>query len=113
MFYLALQQGHSESDARNMLLLLLVLFENFQTFASRSERKSVLALGVFGNPLLLFCIAAALGLHIIAMHVPLVSITLQVSPMEPAEWAMLLTAASSVLFTMEFDKWRLRGKSTA
>ena len=113
MFYLALQQGHSESDARNMLLLLLVLFENFQTFASRSDRKSVLALGVFGNPLLLFCIAAALGLHIIAMHVPLVSITLQVSPMEPAEWAMLLTAASSVLFTMEFDKWRLRGKSTA
>ncbi|MEI2297407.1 cation-translocating P-type ATPase [Ensifer sp. MJa1] len=113
MFYLALQQGYSESDARNMLLLLLVLFENFQTFASRSERKSILALGMFGNPLLLFCIAAALGLHITAMHVPLLSTTLQVSAMKPAEWAMLLIAASSVLFVMEFDKWRLRRKSTA
>lgn len=113
MFYLALQQGYGESDARNMLLLLLVLFENFQTFASRSERKSVLALGVFANPLLLFCIAAALGLHITAMHVPLVSKTLQVSPMKPAEWAILLAGASSVLFTMEFDKWWLRGKSIA
>ncbi|WDZ81516.1 HAD-IC family P-type ATPase (plasmid) [Ensifer adhaerens] len=113
MFYLALRRGYSESDARNMLLLLLVLFENFQTFASRSERKSILALGMFGNPLLVFCIAAALGLHITAMYVPLLSDTLQVSAMKPAEWAMLLVATSSVLFIMEFDKWRLRGKSTA
>jgi magnesium-transporting ATPase (P-type) len=112
-FYLALERGYSESDARNMLLLLLVLFENFQTFASRSERKSIVALGMFGNPLLLACIAAALGLHITAMHVPFLSDTLQVSAMKPAEWAMLFIAASSILFIMEFDKWRLRGKSTA
>lgn len=69
MFYLALQQGYGESEARNLLLLLFVLFENFQTFASRSERKSAFALGVFGNPLLLFSILAAQALHIAAMRV--------------------------------------------
>ncbi|WP_429819722.1 cation-translocating P-type ATPase [Ensifer sp. B1-9] len=109
MFYLALLTGYSESDARNMLLLLLVLFENFQTFASRSERKSVLALGMFANPLLIICIGVALALHITAMHVSLLSDTLQVSPIEPTEWGILLIAASSVLFVMEFDKWRGRG----
>ncbi|MFK0278577.1 cation-translocating P-type ATPase [Ensifer sp. NPDC090286] len=113
MFYFALQQGSSESDARNLLLLLFVLFENFQTFASRSERKSVLSLGMFANPLLLWCISVALGIHIIAMHVPLLSNTLQVSPIGPVEWGVLLLAALSVLLVMELDKWRGRNRPTA
>ncbi|MEY9626402.1 cation-translocating P-type ATPase [Sinorhizobium fredii] len=108
MFYLALQQGYSESEARNLLLLLFVLFENFQTFASRSERRSVFALGVLANPLLLTCIPAAQALHIAAMYTPLLRETLQVSPISLSEWAILLLAASSVLLVMEFDKWRAR-----
>lgn len=111
IFYFALRQGHSESEARNLLLVLLVLFENFQTIASRSERKSVFALGMFANPLLAFCIAAALALHITAMYAPLLSGTLQISPIALAEWGILLIAASSVLFVMEFDKWRTRGRA--
>ncbi len=108
MFYLALQQGYSETEARNLLLLLFVLFENFQTFASRSERRSVFALGFLANPLLLTCIAAAQALHIGAMYTPLLRETLQVSPISLSEWALLLLAASSVLLVMEFDKWRAR-----
>ncbi|WP_018237665.1 HAD-IC family P-type ATPase [Ensifer sp. BR816] len=111
MFYLALQQGYGESEARNLLLLLFVLFENFQTFASRSERKSAFALGVFGNPLLLFSILAAQALHIAAMYTPILSDILQVAPISLYEWAILLIAASSVLFMMEFDKWRVRASA--
>ena len=41
VFWWLLENGYSEHDARNYLLLLFVLFENFQTFNSRSERHSV------------------------------------------------------------------------
>ncbi|MCA1408374.1 HAD-IC family P-type ATPase [Ensifer sp. IC3342] len=113
MFYMLLEQGYVEEQARNLLLLLFVLFENFQTLTSRSERKSVFALGVFANPLLLSSVAAAQALHIAAMYTPWLRETLQLSPISWSEWAALLLAASSVLFVMEFDKWRVRnGTST-
>ncbi len=108
MFYVLLEQGYSESEARNLLLLLFVLFENFQTLASRSERKSVFQLGFLANPLLLLSIAAAQGLHIAAMYTPILSETLQVSPISFSEWALLLVAASSALLVVEIDKWRAR-----
>ncbi|MCK3780971.1 HAD-IC family P-type ATPase [Ensifer sesbaniae] len=108
MFYLLLEQGYSESEARNLLLLLFVLFENFQTLASRSERRSIFALGVLANPLLLASVVAAQTLHIAAMYTPLLNDTLQVSPISLTEWAVLLVAASSVLLVMEVDKWRVR-----
>jgi len=110
MFYVLLEQGYSESEARNLLLLLFVLFENFQTLASRSERKSVFQLGFLANPLLLLSIATAQGLHIAAMYIPILRETLQVSPISLSEWALLLVTASSALLVMEFDKWRGRGK---
>lgn len=105
VFALLLENGYSESEARNLLLLLFVLFENFQTFTSRSERKTVFALGLLTNPLLLSCIALAQALHIGAMYMPGLRETLQVSPISLAEWSMLLLAASSIFFVMEFEKW--------
>ncbi|NRP75690.1 putative cation-transporting ATPase F [Ensifer psoraleae] len=108
MFYVLLEQGYGESEARNLLLLLFVLFENFQTLASRSERKSVFQLGFLANPLLLLSIAAAQGLHIAAMYTPILRETLQVSPISFSEWALLLVAASSALLVVEIDKWRAR-----
>ena len=107
-FYWLLKQGYSEAQARNMLLLLLVLFENFQTFNSRSERRSVFALGVFANPFLVVSVAAAQALHISAMYIPWLRDTLQLAPISPWEWAALLLVASSVLVVMEVDKWRWR-----
>ncbi|TCN21297.1 cation-translocating P-type ATPase [Sinorhizobium americanum] len=110
VFYFALRQGYDESEARNLLLLLFVLFENFQTLASRSERKSVFQLGFLANPLLLCSIAGAQALHIAAMYMPWLRQALQLSPISLVEWAMLLMAASSIFFVMEFDKWRARSK---
>ncbi|MEY9329484.1 cation-translocating P-type ATPase [Sinorhizobium fredii] len=110
MFYVLLKQGYGETEARNLLLLLFVLFENFQTLTSRSERKSIFALGFLANPLLLASIVAAQALHIAAMYTPWLREVLRLSPISLLEWAMLLLAASSIFFVMEFDKWRVRSR---
>lgn len=104
VFYWLLQQGYGEAEARNLLLLLFVLFENFQTFNSRSEHHSVFRQRLFSNPLLLLGVAAAQALHIAAMYIPGLSSVLQVTPVSLADWAILLLAASALLAVMEFEK---------
>lgn len=91
-----------------MLLLLFVIFENFQTFLSRSERKSIVALAFLGNPLLLLSIVASQALHLSAMCIPWLRETLQLTPISLAQWAWICVAASSILFVSELDKWLMR-----
>ncbi|WP_117192790.1 cation-translocating P-type ATPase [Rhizobium terrae] len=108
VFYWLLQQGYEVAQARNLLLLLFVMFENVQTFTSRSEHRSVLSLGFFGNPLLLLAVFSAQALHIAAMYVPWLRDTLQLAPPSLMEWASMLLAAASILLVTELDKWRCR-----
>jgi Ca2+-transporting ATPase len=105
VFYWLLEQGYGENQARNLLLLLFVLFENFQTFNSRSERHSVFRQSFFANPLLVLGVVGAQALHIIAMHVPGLSDTLRLAPVPLSDWAILLLIGSILLLVMEFEKW--------
>ena len=104
-FYWLLSAGYSEAAARNLLLLLFVLFENVQTFNSRSERRSIFRLPFFSNPLLLIGIVAAQGLHILAMYVPVLENTLKIAPVSFAEWGLLGLLALGLLLVMEVEKW--------
>jgi magnesium-transporting ATPase (P-type) len=91
-------------QARNLLLLLFVLFENFLTLSSRSERFPLSSMRLTSNPLLLGGILAAQALHISAMHIPLLRETLALSPVSALDWAALLAIASLVAVVVEADK---------
>ncbi len=105
IFYWLSAQGYGDEQARNLLLLLFVLFENFQAFNSRSEHHSVFRQRFFANPWLVISVIGALALHISAMYVPGLSNTLRVTPVSLAEWAILLPIASTLLLVMELEKW--------
>ncbi|MGK8837277.1 cation-translocating P-type ATPase [Achromobacter xylosoxidans] len=111
-FHWLLAQGYTEQHARNLLLLLFVLFENFQVLNSRSERGSLFRPGFWSNPLLLTGIAAAQGLHIAAMYMPGLSGILQVGPVSWAEWMVLLALASVAVWAAELEKWWARRPRT-
>ncbi|MGD9883039.1 MAG: cation transporting ATPase C-terminal domain-containing protein [Reyranella sp.] len=100
-----LHSGYAEEEARNLLLLLFVLFENFQTFNSRSERHSIVRQRFFTNPFLVLTVIAAQLVHIGAMHVPALQDILHVAPVSLREWTLLLLAACSLLLVMELEKW--------
>ena len=61
-FWATLRLGSTTDDARNFVLLLMVLFENVQAGNSRSETLPVLELAPLRNPLLLFGTLGALSL---------------------------------------------------
>lgn len=106
VFYWALKvQGLPLEAARNLTLLLMVLFENIQVFNSRSETRSIFHHNPWRNRLLLLGTLGAQGIHIAAMYTPGLNRLLQISPVSFIQWLELLLVASSILAVMEIYKW--------
>lgn len=105
VFYVMLEWGIPVDHARSLLLLLFVLFENFQTLNSRSEHRSVFAQSLAANPWLIATVLGAQGLHIAATYTPWLAETLSLKPFGLAEWAALILIAASILVVSELDKF--------
>jgi len=68
VYDVALRLGFSVVEARNILLLTIVLFENFHVGNCRSERKSAFALSPLRSPTLFFGTLAAFLIHVGAIQ---------------------------------------------
>jgi potassium/sodium efflux P-type ATPase len=106
--------GWSEFEARNMLLLLMVLFENVHVFNCRSEERSAFKVPLRNNKLLILGVLAAQGIHILAMNIPFMQSVLRVEPISFFEWLAVLGLALTVLLAMELfklarRKWEFAG----
>jgi magnesium-transporting ATPase (P-type) len=100
----SLDRGLSEPVARNLLLLLMVLFENVHALNARSETRSVFRIPFAANPFLIVAIVAAQGLHIAAMYMPGMSGVLDVQPVALTDWLMVAAVAASLLLVGEILK---------
>jgi len=104
LFKWQLMQGVAEQEARNMTLLLMVLFENVHVLNSRSEHASIFRQYFFGNKFLLFGMLAAQGVHIGAMYTPGLSELLELSPVSLQQWSTLLFIALTLILVDELHK---------
>jgi len=104
-WYAMLTWGWNEGEARNILLLLMVLLENVHVFNCRSERHSTFRVPLSRNYALLVAVVGAQGLHIGAMYVPVMQRVLSIAPVTLAQWGASVAAALSVLATVEIFKW--------
>jgi hypothetical protein len=98
----ALKMG--EFEARDSLLLLMVLLENFHVFNCRSEYISAVRIPLQRNWLLIGGVVAAQGIHILAMHLSPTQALLRVAPLSLREYLLLFAIASSILVVMELFK---------
>ena len=104
VFVLQLKQGATEESARNITLLLMVLFENVHVLNSRSETCSIFRQYFFGNKFLLFGMLAAQAIHIGAMYTPGLRDILQIQPVSPGQWSVLLGIALILIVVDELHK---------
>ena len=104
-FYYLLSTGMDIVPARNLVLLLMVLFENIHVFNSRSETRSVFSMRLFSNPLLVFGTIAAQSLHIASMYIDGLNDILQTMPVSLMQWASLLLIGMTLLLVHELYKW--------
>ncbi len=100
----ALAQGMPQETARNLLLLLMVLFENVHALDARSERRSVFRVPFAANPFLIVAILGAQAMHIGAMYLPGLRDVLDIQPVGIVAWLSVLAVAASLLVVMEAFK---------
>ena len=105
VFWWMLRAGWTEAEARNALLLLMVLFENVHIGNCRSETKSALRLSPLSSPVLLGGALIALLVHLGMMFSPLGQKVLRVEPLGLTTLACLAAVALSIFVAMEIHKW--------
>ncbi|TAX93205.1 HAD family hydrolase [Rhizobium leguminosarum] len=104
-FQWMIAHGYGVPEARNITLLIFVMFENVQTLACSSERRSIFSVDILRNRFLLLSVLAAQTIHISAMYVPWLSGTLGLSPITPLEWGLSMLIAGSLVLVTEVDKF--------
>lgn len=105
VFALAKFWGWDDKSSRNLLLLTMVLFENFHIGNCRSEDKSAFYLSPLRSPVLFFGTLGALLLHIVAMYIPVLQEVLQTEPVDLWMWVLVATVAVMVVPAVEWHKW--------
>lgn len=104
VFFWTLNAGYSEEAARNITLLLMVLFENVHVFNSRSEKHSIFRINHKRNFLLLFAVIFTQVLHVSSLYIPFMQNLLQLQPISFQEWTILMIIAVGLIATMEGEK---------
>lgn len=100
-----IHRGWTHDEARNGLLLLMVLFENVHIGNCRSETRSGLLVSPLRSPFLVAGALMALVVHIAAMYLPFLQTVLKTQPVDSMTWLVMLALATSVFVTMELHKW--------
>lgn len=103
--FLTEYQGMAVEQARNMVLLLMVLMQNVHVFNCRSETISAFKVPISRNKVLIFGVILAQGIHILSMQLPFMQNVLRVEPISFFEWAEVLILAIPLLLVMELFKW--------
>ncbi len=104
VFYWVLSLGYTQESARNITLLLMVLFENVHVFNSRSEKHSIFKIEHRRNLLLLISVLFTQIIHIISLYTPFMQNLLQLQPVSFKEWGSLLFIALGLVVVMEIEK---------
>ena len=111
VFYTLLENGSATEEARNLTLMLMVLFGNVHALSSRSEFRSLFRLPLARNLFLALAVPAAQLVHIAAMYMPGVSNVLEIGPISFGEWLLMASIALAFLGLEEVHKAILRRSS--
>ncbi|MEM6852479.1 MAG: HAD-IC family P-type ATPase, partial [Pseudomonadota bacterium] len=115
VFWTSMRGGADIDAARNVTLMLMVLFGNVHALSSRSETQSLFRMPLKRNPFLSVAAPAALLIHLLAMQTPGLRSILDVSPIAPAMFFGLVAIALFFFAAEELHKalhrWRAQRPS--
>ena len=111
VFSTALSSGFTEEEARNITLLLMILFGNMHALSSRSEHRSVFRMSFFKNPFLAVAVPTATLIHLATMNLPGMSGVLEISPVSLQVFFSVLGVALCFLACEEIHKATLRWRA--
>jgi len=90
--------------ARTVALTTMVLYQTFQVGNARSSTQSLFRIPPLSNRFLFIATAAALIVHIAALHVPVLQFALRVQPIPLELWPRMILVAVTIVFAVELHK---------
>lgn len=111
-FQYALNAGLGLDAARTVAFATLILSELLRSLSTRSERHSLLAIGVFSNKYLNTGIAVSFALLLLSLYSPLSGL-LRTAPAGAGEWPIIAAFAVLPLLTGEAGKMLLAPRGRA
>ncbi len=106
-----INSGIAIEEARNLTLMLMVLFGNIHALSSRSETRSIFSIRFLSNPFLVLAVPIAQCIHIAAMYIPGLNTILELSPITFTQWLILASIAILFLVIEEIHKIWLRSSN--
>ena len=92
------------TEARNFILLIMVLLQNFHAFNCRSEKQSAFKMPLKNNKFILYAVIGALGLHLLFMYIPFLQDVLKTNPVTMGQFGIAILMAVPLFFVMEMFK---------
>ncbi len=90
--------------ARTAAFTTLVMFQMFNVFNMRSERRSIFTSGLFHNRWLWIAVFSSLLLHLLVVYFPPLQRAFDTVPLTLFDWLLAAAVASSVVVVMEVVK---------
>lgn len=100
-----LNMGMDMETIRYHLLTLLVLMQFYYVLSCRSETASAFRVPLRNNPVLIFGMAVAFVIYVLATELPLLQELLRTESMPLQTWLLFGVTASVVIIAMETYKW--------
>jgi Ca2+-transporting ATPase len=100
--------AHGLPHWRSMVFTVLTLAQMAHVLAIRSERESLLAIGVASNRPLLLAVLLTFGLQLALLYVPVLQSLFHTAPLSFAELTACVLLSATVLVAVEIEKWLVR-----
>jgi Ca2+-transporting ATPase len=96
------------ADWQTMVFMVLTLSQMGNALATRSERESLFAQGVFSNLYLIGAALLTVTLQLVLIYVPFCNDIFKTAPLSAAELATCFLISSVVFVVVEAEKWLAR-----
>lgn len=102
---------HDTAHARTVLLVCLAMFQWFNAWNCRSEKKSILTSGFFTNWWLIAATVFVLLLQVAVVYVPFLQNIFKTVPLTLSEWLLASGVAFSIIILEEARKYMVRART--
>lgn len=99
---------HSGSHWQTMVFTALTFTQLGNVLVIRSDRESLLRLGLFSNPVLVGCLLFTIALQLLLIYVPWFNDVFSTQPLSLPELLLCGAVALVVMLAVEIEKWLIR-----
>ena len=96
--------SHEIPQWQTMVFTVLVFAQLFHSLAIRSERYSLLSIGLFTNPALIVAVLATIAAQLLVIYVPALNVIFHTMPLSAMELAACFAIGAIVLVVVETEK---------